>query len=82
MSVKSETDWARVDALTDAEIDTSEVPEQTEAFFRRAELRLPRDTETVAVRLDAITLKWYRSLDDAEQRMAAALRLYADAHRT
>jgi uncharacterized protein (DUF4415 family) len=82
MSVKSETDWARVDALTDEGIDTSDIPEQTEDFFRRAALRLPKGAETVTVHLDAGTLDWYRSQDDAEQRMSAALRLYADAHRT
>jgi uncharacterized DUF497 family protein/uncharacterized protein (DUF4415 family) len=81
MTVRSETDWARVDALADEEIDTSDIPEQTEEFFRRAALRLPKDVETVTVRLDADTLDWYRSHDDAEQRMSAALRLYADAHR-
>jgi hypothetical protein len=32
----SKTDWARVDAMTDEEIDTSESPELTEQFFLRA----------------------------------------------
>ena len=36
----SKTDWVKVDALTDAEIDTSEGL-LDEDFFRRAELRLP-----------------------------------------
>jgi hypothetical protein len=32
----SKTDWARVDAMTDEEINTSESPELTEQFFLRA----------------------------------------------
>jgi hypothetical protein len=37
----SKTDWARVSALTDAEIDTSEIPPLDASFFSRARLRLP-----------------------------------------
>jgi hypothetical protein len=41
MNNPSETDWARVDAMTDDEIDTSDIPPLTEEFFARAKLRLP-----------------------------------------
>jgi hypothetical protein len=41
MNNPSETDWARVDAMTDDEIDTSDIPPMTEEFFARAKLRLP-----------------------------------------
>jgi hypothetical protein len=41
----SETGWARVDALTDATIDTSDIPPLTEDFFARATVRVPRHTE-------------------------------------
>jgi len=37
----SGTDWARVPALTDSEIDTSDVPPLDDAFFTRARLRMP-----------------------------------------
>ena len=39
--VRSGTDWVRVDALTDEDIDTSELPPLTEADFARSEWRLP-----------------------------------------
>jgi hypothetical protein len=41
MSNPSETDWARVDVLTDDEIDASDIPPMTEEFFAKATLRLP-----------------------------------------
>ena len=39
---KSETDWARVDRMTDDEIDTSDIPPLDDAFFERAITVLPR----------------------------------------
>ncbi len=40
MNKPSGTDWERVDALTDEEIDTSDIPPLTEEFFKRARVRL------------------------------------------
>ena len=34
----SRTDWKRVDAMSDAEIDFSDIPEQGPEFFRHAKL--------------------------------------------
>jgi hypothetical protein len=47
---KSETDWARIDSMTDDEIDTSDIPPLDDAFFERAVKVLPR------VRVDRIDL--------------------------
>ena len=47
---KSETDWARIDRMTDDEIDTSDIPPLDDAFFERAIRVLPR------VRVDRIDL--------------------------
>jgi hypothetical protein len=41
MNKPSTTNWDRVDALSDAEIDTSDIPPLDEAFFARATLRRP-----------------------------------------
>ncbi len=35
---RSRTNWAKIDALKDGEIDTSDIPEQGKAFFKRAML--------------------------------------------
>ncbi len=77
----SETNWSEVDALKDGEIDTSDIPPLGDAFFARAKLRKPSERVEVTVRLDPEIAAWYRNLgSDQESRMAAALRLYAEAH--
>ncbi len=82
MREKSETDWARVDSLKDEEIDTTDIPPLDEAFFSRAKLRMPDGSTAVTLQLDRKTYTWFKSLGaDCEERMRAALRLYADSHR-
>src|SRR6185369_1461670 len=39
---KSETDWARIDRMSDDEIDTSDIPPLDDAFFKSAKWLLPR----------------------------------------
>ncbi len=79
----SETDWVRVDAMSDEEVDTSDSPLLDEAFFERAELRatLARPVQSVALQIDAEVLAWFQAQGDAEGRINAALRLYAEAHK-
>ena len=40
---ESKTDWARVDAMTDDEIDTSDTPELGPDFFANAKLWVPKN---------------------------------------
>ena len=40
-SIRSRTDWARLDALADEDTDTSDIPPLTEADFARSEWRFP-----------------------------------------
>ena len=55
MKRTSRTDWDRLDKLTDAEIDYSDIPPLTDEFFARAKLVLPN-----AVELDPDILTWFR----------------------
>jgi uncharacterized protein (DUF4415 family) len=84
MNNTSKTDWARIDAMTDGEIDTSDIPPLTDDFFSKAKLRMPASSSAiVAIRVDSETLSWFQSKgEDAEQHMAAALRIYAEAQKT
>ena len=84
MSKKSQTDWGKFDAMTDDDIDTSDVPELTEVFFATATLRLPRQSAVdITVPVDQDVLEWFQAQGrDYAQVMAAALRIYADAHRS
>lgn len=67
--------------MADEDIDTSDIPPLSEDFFAGAKLRLPPHP-TVAVRVDEETLKWFQSQGkDAENHMAMALRMYAEAHK-
>nr|WP_238717927.1 hypothetical protein [Petrachloros mirabilis] len=83
MSDISKTDWSRIDAMTDEDIDTSDIPPLSENFFATAKLRLPISLEaTVAVRVDSQTLEWFQHQGkEAEKHMASALRIYAEAHK-
>ncbi len=84
MSSTSRTDWSRIDAMTDEDIDTSETPPLTDEFFARAKLRMPSSPlSTVAVLVDSETLTWFQSKgEEAEKHMTAALRIYAEAQKT
>ncbi len=78
----SKTNWERIDAMADDEIDTSDIPPLDDSFFERAVLRVPRHSITVTMRLDADVFDWFRSLGpEYEQRINAALRLYAESHK-
>lgn len=83
MNNTSRTDWARIDAMSDDEIDTSDIPPLTDEFFSKATLRMPSSPlSTVAIRIDPETLAWFQSKgEEAEQHMAAALRIYAEAQK-
>ena len=82
MSKLSATDWARIDAISDEAIDTSDIPPLSDAFFARARLKMPRPPKVeVAIRVDGDVLDWFKAQgDNWEQRANAALRIYAEAH--
>ena len=84
MNGTSKTDWNRIDAMSDDEIDTSDIPPLTDEFFSKAKLRMTSSSlETVAIRVDPETLSWFQSKGkEAEQHMAAALKIYAQAQKT
>ena len=78
----SKTNWARLEAVTDAEIDTSDIPPLDEKFFARARLRMPRGKVVVTVSVDEDVVDWYQSQgEESRALMSAALKIYAEAHR-
>lgn len=67
----------RFDAISDAAIDYSDMPEITDELFARAV------KERVTVRLDADMLQWFKSQGRGYQtRMNAVLRAFYEAHRS
>jgi uncharacterized protein (DUF4415 family) len=76
----SKTGWNRVNALSDDDIDTSDIPELDASMFENAQIRLPKHKEPVTLRLDADVLDWYRSTGKGYQtRINAVLRLYMES---
>ena len=69
--------------MSDEDIDTSDIPPLSDQFFETAKLRLPTSSEAmIAVRIDTETLTWFqRQGEESEKHMAAALRIYAEAHK-
>ena len=81
MSKRSKTDWKRMAAMKDEDIDTSDIPELDEDFFRQAEIRLP-PKQPVTIRLDADVLEWFKANGRGYQtRINKLLRSYMEAHR-
>ena len=81
MNNTSRTNWERVDALREDEIDTSDIPPLSEDFFNKSRWRTPPQSLSVLVEIDAKTLAWFQAQgEDYQKRMAAALRIYAEAH--
>ncbi|WP_413794526.1 MULTISPECIES: BrnA antitoxin family protein [unclassified Pseudomonas] len=66
MSKTSKTDWERLAKLDDADIDTSDIPELSEGFFCRAELRVPVRL-AVTIYLDADVLECFKGQGEAYQ---------------
>lgn len=79
----SETNLALFDAMTDDDIDTSDIPPLSEEFFEEATWLIPDEPVTVTIQIEPDTFAWYQAQgDDYQERLAAALRIYAEAHRS
>ncbi|HEX8191069.1 MAG TPA: BrnA antitoxin family protein [Pyrinomonadaceae bacterium] len=67
--------------MSDEEIDTSDIPPLGDEFFAEAEWRMPRRKTSVTLTVDDDVLKWFEAQGaEFQQRINAALRIYAEAH--
>jgi uncharacterized protein (DUF4415 family) len=80
------TDWARVEALTDEDIeravaDDPDAPQLVDAdWFRDAEVAFPAPKIATSLRVDGDVMDWFRAQGRGWQtRMNAVLRAYARA---
>jgi uncharacterized protein (DUF4415 family) len=84
---ESLTDWERLDALEDEDIDLSDVPEITPEMFAKAVVRrglkpAPKK-QRVTIRLDDDVLEWFRAQGEGYQiRINSLLRAYMEAHQS
>lgn len=84
ISLKSETDWKRIDAMKDSDIDYSDCPPATPEMFARGIVRVnmkpvPRKVQ-LTVRVDQDVLAWFRSRGRGYQtQINALLRAFMEA---
>ena len=82
---QGKTDWARIDAMTEEEIDAAaradpdNLPLDAE-FFRHAKIITPPPKKAIHLRIDSDVLGWFKSQGKGYQtRMNAVLRAYMEA---
>jgi uncharacterized protein (DUF4415 family) len=77
---RSQTDWVRLNAMRDEDINFSDRPELGDAFFRDAVLRLPPPKAKVCIRLDQDILEWFKAQGKGYQtRINAVLRAFKES---
>ena len=57
----SGTNWEALAAMSDDNIDYSDIPPLTDEFFERATLRIPAAKAQNLVHLDPDVMKWFQS---------------------
>ena len=76
------TDWERLRAMTDEEIDCSDIPAVPDGFFKDAKVVLPPGKEQITLRVDSDVLHWMKEQGKGYQtKMNAVLRAYYEAHK-
>ena len=81
--MKDDTDWARVDAMTDDDIDFSDNPETDEAFWADAKLVLPEPKTSIGIRLDNDIVSWFKKQGTGYQtKINAVLRTYVERQKS
>ena len=80
-----ETDWKRIDAMKDEDIDFSDIPEITPEMFARAVLRRNfkpiRRKKQLTLRVDSDVVDWYKKQGRGYQtRINSLLRAYMKEH--
>ena len=77
----TKSDLKRLDAMSDANIDYSDIPALDTAFFRDARVVVPSGKKQLTVRLDADVLAWLQDQGKGyHSRINAILRAYYEAH--
>ena len=73
----------QIESISEKEIDYSDIPETDDAFWAKAELRLPQAKKGVYLRLDPDLIDWLKRQGPGYQtRINAILRSYMETHET
>ena len=81
----SQTDWQRLDAMSDEEIDLSDCPEITPEMFAKSVVRqsvaVTKDKAQVTLSIDNDVFEWFKSQGKGYQiQINELLRAYMEAH--
>jgi uncharacterized protein (DUF4415 family) len=84
---KSATDWKRVDALNDKDLDKTDIPEISPEMFARGMVRRglkpASRKQQLTIRVDGDVLDWYKRQGQGYQtKINSLLRAYMDAHKS
>lgn len=78
---QSRTDWKRIQAMRDEDIDYSDIPPLRDDFFREAVVRWPQQKKQITLRIDPDIVEFFKKKGKGYQSMInAVLRKYVDAH--
>jgi len=81
MKAESKTDWKRINAMTDEDIDLTESPELDAAFFKEA-VTWPTHKKQITLRLDPDVLEFFKSQGRGYQTaINKVLRRYVETHK-
>lgn len=84
-SNKSGTDFKRLDAMKDEDIDLSDIPEVTPEMFAKGIVRRglkPIVKKQLTLRLDSDLIEWFKEQGRGYQtKMNALLRAYMEEHK-
>ena len=83
---RSETDWKRVDALIDTDINKTDLPEVSPEMFARGlvrkGLKATARKQQLTIRVDGDVLDWYKRQGQGYQtKINSLLRAYMEAHK-
>jgi uncharacterized protein (DUF4415 family) len=77
---KGATDFKRLRALRDFEIDFSDIPKLGKTFWATAKLTLPEPKDRLTIRVDHDVVRWLKKQGKGYQtRINAILRSYMEA---
>lgn len=77
----TKTDWDKIDAMADDDIDYSDNPEITEGFFKIAFIRKPTHKKAVSLRIDEDIIEFFKKNNEKYQtKINDVLRAYKLAY--
>ncbi len=70
-----------IDAIKDEDIDTSDIPEYGEEFWKNASVIFPEKKEPITIRLNHKVISWFKKRGKGYQsRINSVLESYVNSH--